>query len=296
MPIFLSGFIDEISHAFIDTLSIFVTILIVYFILSFIEGKLANKIVKSEKFSPLIGTCVGLIPQCGFSIIASDMYRKKYISLGTLIAVFIACSDEALPILLSNRKTISTVIPLVAVKFVIAILSGYIIDLLLKRKQKITKNETIENEEIHYGCCKHQIEHSKEKFVKEHLLHPLLHSLKICAYVLIINLIFSTIIYFVGENSIKEFLNNNIYLTPFLSSIIGLIPNCASSIIITELYVSSSLSFAATISGLICNAGLGLIYLLKDKKNLKNTLFIIGILLAISLLSGYIILFIEMSL
>lgn len=294
MPFDLHDFLHEILHTFIDTLSIFITILLIYFILSFIEGKLANKIIKSGKFSPLIGARIGLIPQCGFSIVASDMYRKQNISLGTLIAVFVACSDEALPILLSNANTISAVIPLIVIKFIIAIIAGYIIDLLLKRKPQLNKNKDI-NEEIHHGCCNHQIEHKKERFVKNHIIHPLLHSLKICAYVLIINVIFSSIIYFVEENSIKEFLNKNIYLTPLLSSFIGLIPNCASSIIITELYVSSSLSFAATISGLICNAGLGLVYLLKDRKNIKNTLLIIRILLTVSLLSGYIILFIEMS-
>ena len=126
------------------------------------------------------------------------------------------------------------------------------------------------------------------------MLHPLIHSLKICLYVLIINITFNLIIHFVGENVIKNFLNNNIFITPLLSSLVGLIPNCASSVIISELFVESSLTFSATLSGLICNSGLGLIYLFKDKNKFKNAISIVITLFLISLLVGYTSLFIEL--
>ena len=170
---------------------------------------------------------------------------------------------------------------------------GYIIDIIFANANKLVENKE-KNEEVHTGCCHHEIDSHTETFVKTHIIHPLIHSLKICGYVLAINIAFNLLFYFIGENNIKEFLNQNTYFTVFLSSIIGLIPNCAASVIITELYVSEALTFSATIAGLTCSSGLGLIYLLKDKKNIKNTLLIIAILLSISLLVGYGCLFIEL--
>lgn len=285
-----------IEHALIDTAKVFIVVLLIYFGLSFIEGKIAKKFQKSSKYSPIIGAAIGLIPQCGFSIVASDLYKKKHISVGTLLAVFIACSDEALPILLSSSDKILSVIPLFAAKFVLAISFGYLIDLVLKRRTIIIKKHNHENTFIHKGCCHHEIEeHEEESFVKKHLVHPLLHTLKICAYVLVVNIIFELLIYYVGEANIKDFLNNNVYLTPLLSGLVGLIPNCASSVIISDLYVSDILTFSATLAGLISNAGLGLVFLFKDKKNIKKSILITLTLLSIAIISGYLSLLIELS-
>lgn len=286
----------SIEHALIDTAKVFIVVLLIYFGLSFIEGKIAKKFQKSSKYSPIIGAAIGLIPQCGFSIVASDLYKKKHISVGTLLAVFIACSDEALPILLSSSDKILSVIPLFAAKFVLAISFGYLIDLVLKRRTIIIQKHNHENTFIHKGCCHHEIEeHEEESFVKKHLVHPLLHTLKICAYVLVVNIIFELLIYYVGEANIKDFLNNNVYLTPLLSGLVGLIPNCASSVIISDLYVSDILTFSATLAGLISNAGLGLVFLFKDKKNIKKSILITLTLLSIAIISGYLSLLIELS-
>ena len=282
---------EAILDALKDTLITFFVIFILYVLISFVETKLTNKFKKSTKYSPIILAGICLIPQCGFSIVASDLYLKNYISMGTLIAIFISCSDEALPILLSSPNSMIMCIPLLLTKFVVATVFGYFIDFIF-RKPKITistNNEEIENND---SCCFHHHNNSQSK-IKEHLVHPLIHSLKISLYVLIVNIVFALLIYYVKEDNIKSFINNNIYLTPLLSSIVGLIPTCASSIIITELFVSKALSFGATISGLICNAGLGLIYLFKKKENFKNNLLIVSLLFAISLIVGYIILFIE---
>lgn len=291
----MEDILHVLLHAFLDTLQIFALILLIYFMLSFVEGKIAKKIQKNSKFSPLIGSSIGLIPQCGFSIVAADLYKKKVISIGTLIAVFVSCSDEALPIILSNPAKIYIIIPLLVIKFISAIAFGYLIDFIFKGTKNLKKEHHHEEKLIHKGCCHHEIEEVNESFAKKHLLHPLLHSLKISGYILIINVTFALLIHFVGENSIKVFLNNNIYLSPLLASLVGLIPNCASSVIITELFLSESLSFGATISGLVCNAGLGLIYLFKDKNNIKNSFLITGLLVSISLVVGYLTLLIELA-
>ena len=288
--------LEVLLDAFLDTLKVFAIVLVVYFVLSFIESKIANKITKKSKVPPILGGLVGLIPECGFSVVAADMYKKRYITMGTLLAVFIACSDEALPIMLSNFDKIVMVLPLLAIKFTVAIIVGYFVDFIIFRHQLI-KEKHEHNQFIHTGCCHHEIEQedNKQSFLKSHVVHPLVHTLKITLYVFIINILFGFVIYFIGENAIKQFLDNNVYLTPLLSSLVGLIPNCASSVIITQLYLSNSLSFAATISGLICNAGLGLIFLFKEKKLIKDNLIITLLLVSTSLIFGYIILFIEMA-
>ena len=289
--------LDVLLDAFLDTLKVLAIVFVFNFILSFIEGKIAKNFTKRAKLSPLIGSIVGLVPECGFSVVAADMYKKQYTTIGTLIGVFIACSDEALPIMLSNIESLKMILPLLAIKLTVAIGVGYLVDFILRKRQIIKERHNHENESfIHTGCCHHDIEeNTQEPFAKKHLLHPLLHSLKIAGYILAINILFGLLIYFVGENSIKAFLNQNVYITPILSSLVGLIPNCASSVIITQLYISSSLTFAATIAGLICNAGLGLVFILKDKSLIKKSLLIIAILLLTSLLVGYITLFIELS-
>ena len=292
---------DLILDVLIDTLKVFAIVLVIHILLSFVENKLAKFLSKKNGLSPLIGSSVGLIPQCGISIVSVDLYKKRYITMGTLIAIFLSCSDEALPVLLSSGEKFYHIFPLLAIKFVVGLSFGYLVDLIFKTKDviKLSDNEhdhDHEHEMVHVGCCHHEIDNkieTKKDDLKKHLIHPLVHSLKISLYVLIINFIFGLIIYYVGENSIKDFLDGNIYLTPILSTLVGLIPNCASSVIITELYISSSLSFGATLAGLCCNAGLGLIYLYKDKKNIKNSLKITMILVTISIFVGYVALLIE---
>lgn len=286
-----------IEHALIDTLKVFIVVLLIYFGLSFIEGKIAKKFQKSSKYSPIIGAAIGLIPQCGFSIVASDLYKKRNITTGTLLAVFIACSDEALPILISSSDKILSIIPLFVTKFVLAISFGYLIDLILKRKTIVVKVKDHSHSLIHKGCCHHEIEdHEEESFAKKHIIHPLLHTLKICLYVLVVNIIFELLIYYIGESNIKDFLTNNVYLTPLFASLVGLIPNCASSVIISDLYISNILTFSATLAGLISNAGLGLVFLFKDKRIFKKALLITLTLFVIAIISGYLSLLIELSL
>ena len=291
--------IHVLEHSLIDSLKVLAVVIIMNIIISFFEGKLANKINKNSKFSTLLGASIGLIPQCGFSVVASDMYQKKKITLGTLIAVFIATSDEALPIILSSQDKFFMVIPLIISKLIIAFIIGSLVDLIISKINKpLSFDQVLINNEkvIHKGCCAHTIEehsNSKKAFLKEHFLHPLLHSLKIFIYVFVINFIFGTIVHFIGEENISNFLTTYKYLTPLVGSIIGLIPNCASSVIVTNLYVQGSIAFSSALAGLITNAGLGLAFLFKDKNSLKKNLLIVAILLVTANLCGYIGLIIE---
>lgn len=274
---------DVIIDALIDSAKVFGFAFILYVIFSFVEEKVTNMLLHHKKTSPIIGSLCGLIPQCGVSVVASDMYLKSHITMGCLVSVFFACSDEALPILLSDTSHAIYVIPLLLIKLIGGFVLGYAVDLFIKRK-----DIEEELEETHVGCCHHHIE--EENKLKEHLIHPLIHSFKIFIYVLIVNFIFGSIIYIIGgEDKIISFLSNNIYLTPLLSSIVGIIPNCASSVLISEFFLLNGIPFGALVSGLCMNAGLGFVYLLKNKKHLKDVLIIFMILFVASVSTGYII-------
>lgn len=273
--------IDVLLDALIDSLKVLGVTFILYIILSFFEDKLVDVLKKHKKTSPILGSAIGLIPQCGISVVASDLYLKEHITMGTIFAVFFACCDEALPILFASGEKALYAIPLLILKFVLGFTFGYLIDLFIKKE--LVQEEL---EDVHVGCCHHEIDHEESK-IKEHLLHPLIHSLKIFAYVLIVNIIFGTIVFLVGEDNILTFLNQATYVTPIVAAMVGLIPNCASSVLLTELFTLGGLPFGALFTGLCCNAGLGLIYMLKRRKNWKDILLIIGLLLLTSIISGY---------
>lgn len=274
--------IDVILDALLDSLKVLGLSLILYIILSFFEDKISALLKKHRKISPILGASVGLIPQCGFSVVAADLYLKEHITMGTLFAVFFACSDEALPILLSRAESLPYVFPLLGLKFIFGFIIGYLIDVC--RQSRLSQNEATD---IHIGCCGHDSNFLSGSAVRRHLLHPLLHSLKIFLYVLVVNLVFGLIVYGIGEDNILRFLSQSRYLTPIVAGLVGLVPNCASSVLLSELFILDGIPFGALFTGLCVNAGLGLIYLLKNKKNWKEVALIVIVLFVSALFLGY---------
>ena len=339
---------DVLLDAFLDTLKLSWLLLIFYILIELIEQKIAVKMhdkLKS-KYAVAVGAGFGIVPQCGFSVLASDLYSKKQITLGALLAVFIATSDEALPILFSslNQKGVwLKLLMLIGSKLILALIAGYSVDLIVRAasKKKIKNDNVevndnsnekrvhahnhqhehsaekcenvlmdsaplnIENEhihddhdhdhddhnheieetvDIHKGCCGHHIDDTKESNVKKYLVHPLLHTLKILAYILIVNIIMGVLVHFIGEDRIAEFMSKSGVLQPILVTMVGLIPNCASSVIITELFLNNTISFGSCLGGLIVNAGLGLAFLFKANKNFKQNIAITAGLFAFALI------------
>lgn len=274
-------FLDILLDALKDSGIVFAFVFLFHVILSFIETPVSNFLIKRKKTSPIFGALFGLVPQCGTSVIAADLYIKKFITIGTVIAVFLSCSDEALLVLLGawNEKTLM-IFPLLGLKLASGILVGLLIDLFV-RKQKIVDVDHVEEE---HECHTH---HHENTPAHAHLVHPLIHSAKIFAYVFVINLAMGTLIGFVGEENFSNFMMTNRYLAPLFASIIGLIPNCASSILITELFISGNLSFGALFAGLLVNSGLGLMVLLKDKKTIGKAFIILAICFVIANIFGY---------
>ncbi|MCH5180111.1 MAG: arsenic efflux protein [Erysipelotrichales bacterium] len=284
---------NVILDALLDSLKVLAFIIVFYIIFALLEKKISKKMENNHKLNPFLGALFGLIPQCGFSVVASDLYLKRHITMGTLVAIFIACSDEAIPIFLANPNKILMVLPLILIKFVVGFVVGFIIDFIYVKSTKEVKHhhdECEHEEELHVGCCNHIIEEENhENKFHEYFLHPLIHSLKIFAYVLVINILFSLLVYFVKEENIRLFLENSSYFTPIVAVVVGLIPNCASSVILSDLYLTNCITFGSCVAGLICNAGLGFVILFKNKSNVKNNFVILAIVAFVGIIVGYIL-------
>lgn len=272
---------EVLLDALKDSALVFAFVFVFHLLLSFIEDKLSSFLTKNSKVSPLIGSLFGIIPQCGTSVLAADLYIKRFVTLGTLIAVFLSCSDEAVLVLLThpNEKTIM-VLPLIGSKFVIGFVIGFIVDLIY-RKQEINKPV----EELKDVICDDHHHHNTK--LHKHLIHPLIHSLEIFVYVFVINVALGLIIASVGEENFANFLASNKFGAPVYAALIGIIPNCASSVLLSELYLTNSLSYGALLSGLLMNAGLGMMILLKSKKNIKQTLIVLGVCFVAAVAFGY---------
>ncbi len=284
------GMPDWLCDAIIDSFHVLPLLFIVFVFIEFIEyfyaEKINNFMRNTEKASPIIGSLAAIIPQCGFSVIASTLYIRKFITKGTLIAIYLATSDEAIPILLAAPEQTHFVIPIIGIKLVIGICAGYLIDFILKDDKYIPIAQETNNEE-HEGCCKHSV---SQKRKRELIIHPLKHTLNIFAFILIITVLLNFLIFVYGKYAMLHTLLGKIkLLEPVITAFIGLIPNCAVSIALTMLLIKGSISFGAVMSGLLSNAGLGILILFRHNENIKDTIKIIGILLSISIISGMII-------
>lgn len=274
--------IDVLWDSLLDTLKIFVIVLLVNIVISFIRYTFISKLSKENRVAPLIGSLFGVIPECGVSIISSDLYLKRHITMGTLLAVFLACSDEALPILISDSSKALSLIPMLITKVILGFILGFLVDIIFRKKELNLADALVVEEK----------KEKEETKLSKHFVHPLLHTLELCAYVLVVNIILGSMLYFIGDDRVSGFLQSNKYLAPLMTSLVGLIPNCASSVLITKLYVINEISFSACLSGLCANAGFGLIILFKNTKNIKKNLLILSILFTFSVFIGYLFSFI----
>ena len=272
---------DVIMDGLIDTLKLLPYLFITFVLLEFIEHKLSHKnkkvLTKSKKVGPFVGGLLGALPQCGFSSMAANLFSGRVITIGTLVAVFLSTSDEMLPIMISEHTDILLLLKIIGFKVLIGIVIGLIVDLLIKRKEEHNHIHEICEEE-HCSCEKHGI-----------LLSSFIHTIKIGLFILIVNLVLNIVIYKVGEDSLKNVLLNKNIFTYFLSSLIGLIPNCAGSVVITELYLSNMITMGTLFSGLLTGSGLGILLLFRTNKNIKENLLIMSIIYFVGVIVGMIV-------
>ena len=274
--------IHSIEHSFLDSIKLLPFLFIAFLIIELIEHKLSNKskkvISKSGKYGPILGSLLGLIPQCGFSVVATNLYITRIISLGTLISIYLSTSDEMLIILLTKNASIKTILPLLLVKFSIGMISGFIIDFILRNKKKKQETYSICEDE-HCGC-----EHEENLFKSS-----LIHTIKTFIFIFLATFLITYIFELFGEEYLSKLLLKDTIISPFITSLIGLIPNCASSVILTELYLSESINFASIISGLLTGSGVAILVLFKSNKNLKENITILSLIYGIGVISGIII-------
>ena len=277
---------EIILDTLIDALKLLPFLFITFLIMEYIEHKFSekskDKISKSGKYGPVIGSLLGAIPQCGFSVMATNLYSARIITVGTLISIYLSTSDEMLPILISNGKDANTILKILVIKIIIGMLCGFIIDFILRKNKKDNLDIKHLCEEEHCNCD-HGI-----------LKSALKHTFSIILFIVIVTFILNLMVHFLGEENIgKLFLRDSIF-SPFLSSLIGLIPNCASSVILTELYLSNIISLSSCIGGLLTGSGAALIVLFKVNKNRKDNIKIILTLYLIGVIFGVILNILEM--
>ena len=274
--------LEVLEDALIDSIKLLPFLFITYLIMEYIEHKTSDKakkaIKKSGKFGPAIGAILGIFPQCGFSVSATNLYAARVITLGTLIAVYLSTSDEMLPIFISEAVPAITIIKILGIKLLIGMIAGFIIDFVLRLKNKEQDEKIVDLCEKEHCHCEHGIVKSALK-----------HTIHIFIFILLITLVINTIIYFIGEDTLANFIQLNPILGPIIAGLIGLIPNCAASVILTQLYLENVITAATMISGLLVGAGVGLAVLFKINKGIKENIKITALLYSIGVISGIIL-------
>ena len=271
--------LDVILDTLMDLLKLLPFLFVAFLILEFIEHKLSNKskdkIAKAGKLGPLVGSLLGAVPQCGFGSMATNLYAARVISLGTLISIYLSTSDEMLPIMLSENVEISFIIKILSIKVLIGLVCGFLIDMFYRKKEV---NHIVDMCEDEHCDCEHGI-----------LKSSLKHTFNIIIFIAIISFIINIAMYYLGEDSLSKLFMKDSIFGPFISSLVGLIPNCGASVAITELYLNNSISMGSLIGGLLTGSGVSLLVLFKTNKNIKENINILLTLYTIGVIFGTII-------
>ncbi|MFH1208654.1 MAG: putative manganese transporter [Candidatus Omnitrophota bacterium] len=278
--------------AFKDTLAMLPWLLGIYIALEILENRsesfIGEKISHRMGAAPLLGAIFGCIPQCGFSVIAATLYARRCISMGTLLAVFISTSDEAVPVILAQHDKTPLVLWLLLVKVVLATVAGYTIDLIFRKdvsKEPHSAHAPIVPQGGHRHCDCHA--HGREiPRWKTFFLFPLKHTLKVLFFIFAVSLAIGFWVAKFGEAGLERIFFTGTFFQPLLAVLFGLIPNCAASVAITEVYLKGGITFGSAIAGLSASGGLGLLVLLKENKDRKENALIIGLLVLVSLTAG----------
>ncbi len=319
---------DVLLDTLLDCVKLLPFLLAAYLLIEWLEHRAGDRfgtfLKKSGRLGPLIGGLLGLVPQCGFSVVCANFYAGGLVSMGTVIAVMLATSDEALPLLLTegigNGMQIAEILLLLATKLVIGVAAGFAVDAVIGayRRRKVLKTapdaakseeeheahvhahterecEGREHEEYsehghnHNTLCEHCGCEEQHGFVRGILLPALKHVGSIMLFIFAVTLALNAVVEYIGEDSLKSLLGGSALLQPVIAAIFGFIPNCAASVVITELYISGGLGFGAAVAGLCTGAGTGLLMLFRANRSIRQNLTIMGIMFAVASLSGIIL-------
>lgn len=269
---------DIIIDTLVDALKILPFLFITFLLLELLEHKLNNKtknvISKSGKVGPIIGSLLGVIPQCGFSVVATNLYITRVISLGTLFSIYLSTSDEMLPIMLSQNVSFKTILIVLLIKVITGMLFGFIIDLVIRKNNK---------NKYDYHICEEEHCHCDHSIVKSSLKH----TFNIIIFIIGVSFILNIVFLYCGNDFISKIFMKDTLFGPFLGSLVGLIPNCGASVILTEMFLKGAINLGTCMAGLLTGSGVALLVLFKSNKNIKEnlcvclTLYLIGVLVGI---------------
>ncbi len=268
--------LDVIYDTLIDGLRILPFLFLTYLAMECLEhwtgGRMQEIVRKSGKAGPAIGGLLGIFPQCGFSAAAANLYAGKVITLGTLLAVFLSTSDEMLPIMISENAGISLIAKILLTKLIFAVAVGFLADVLFPKKGE---------PQIGHFCEKHHCH--CEKGIWRSAAN---HTWKIFLYLLAVSLILNFVIATIGEDTMASFVSNRPVLGLFAAAIVGMIPNCASSVVLTHLYLGGVLGAGPLFAGLLAGSGVGYLVLLRVNEDKKDNLRIFALLYGVGVAAG----------
>lgn len=274
---------DFFLDALIDSAKLVPFLYFIYLVMEILEHKAGNRFPKlmggSSKVGPLAGGLIGVFPQCGLAAASASLYSGRVITLGTLVAVFLSASDEMLPILISSAFPVVRILKIVGVKVVIAIASGYLVDLVFRKSADVDPAAQDE-------ACRTFAEYEHRSNI---FLCAFRHTVEIFIYIFLFSFVLNIIIGSVGEERLSAIMNSVPVVGELVAALVGLIPNCASSVVITQLFIDGIIGPGPMFAGLLVNAGVGTLVLLKTNGNVKKSLAIIGLLYALGVVWGVLI-------
>lgn len=270
---------DVILDTLLDLIKLIPFLFLTYLAMEYLEHKTGEKasalVRRAGKFGPVIGGVLGIVPQCGFSAAASNLYAGRVITLGTLLAIYLSTSDEMLPILISEQAPVGLILKILLGKAALGIFFGLLTDVVLRKMGKE------EHEHIH-EICEHEHCHCEKGILRSALSH----TLQISLFILVITFGLNLVLYFAGEDVLAGVLQGSRFVGPLLAGLVGLIPNCAGSVAITQLYLEGIIGIGSLFSGLLAGSGIGLLVLFRVNHDRKENLKILGLLYAIGVVTG----------
>lgn len=277
----MSHILEILEHTLLDNIKLVPFLFLTYLVMEALEHKAGDKtnqlVKKAGRLGPVVGALTGALPQCGFSTAAANLYAGRVISLGTLIAIFLSTSDEMLPILISEKVGIGVILRLLGIKVVIGMAAGLLIDLALAGKEE-------DHEHIHDMCEEENCHCEKGIWYS-----ALVHTAHITIFIMLISFGLNLIIHSVGEDALAQLILNRPVVGQLIAGLVGLIPNCAASVVITQLYLEKALGLGAMMAGLLVNAGVGVLVLFRVNKNKKENFQIVGLLYIIGVVAGIVL-------
>lgn len=274
--------IEALLEALTDSARMLPILYVTYLVMEMIEHHSSELMVRLmtglNKTGPLVGGLFGIIPQCGLSSAVASLYAGKGVTIGTLIAIFLATSDEMLPILLSSKADMSMVGMILGMKLVIGVVAGYLVDLAFAKRNSQRKENIHELCERAHCSCKDSI-----------FISALKHTVNIMIWIIVVCFAINVVMESIGEDALQSLIGTRPVMGCFVAGLLGLIPNCSTSVLLTNLYVEEVVSLGVMMSGLCVNAGVGLFVLYRQNRPMKDNLMITGILYGIGVVAGLII-------